>query len=195
MDKSYNDNIKPLLDVVEKITPLLKGTDIKIPRIASCGMQSHGKSSTLESITHISLPKGEGTVTICPIKICLRNTKEEEFARIKFEKDPIEKYERIELEDISEKIKEYQNKVKKENNIGEKEVKLFDEVIQVEVNRKNAPNLTLYDMPGLNFKKEIREKSEEINEKYLKEKETTVLLVISGSEEVNNSYATEFMKK
>ena len=195
MDKSYNDNIKPLLDVVEKIIPLLKGTTIKIPRIASCGMQSHGKSSTLESITHISLPKGEGTVTICPIKICLRNTKEEEFARIKFEIDPLEKYERIELEEISEKIKEYQNKVKKENNIGEKEVKLFDKVIQVEVNRKNAPNLTLYDMPGLNFKKEIREKSEEINEKYLKEKETTVLLVISGSEEVNNSYATEFMKK
>jgi hypothetical protein len=195
MDKSYNDNIRPLLDVVEKITPLLKGTDIKIPIIASCGMQSHGKSSTLESITHISLPKGEGTVTICPIKICLRNTKEEEFARIKFEKDPLEKYERIELEEVSEKIKEYQNKVKKENNIGEKEVKLFDEVIQVEVNRKNAPNLTLYDMPGLNFKKEIREKSEEINKKYLTKKVATVLLVISGSEEVNNSYATEFMKK
>ena len=50
-------------------------------------------------------------------------------------------------------------------------------------------------MPGLNFKKEIRKKSEEINEKFLKEKETTVLLVISGSEEVTNSYATEWMKK
>ena len=77
MDKAYNYNIRPLLDLADKLIPLLKGTKIRIPRIASCGMQSHGKSSTLESITHISLPKGDGTVTICPIKISLRNSDEE----------------------------------------------------------------------------------------------------------------------
>ena len=195
MDKSYNDSIRPLLDLADRLTVLFKGTTIKIPRIASCGMQSHGKSSTLESITHISLPKGEGTVTICPIKISLRNSKDEEYARIKFELEGEDKYERITLDEIAGKIEEYQNRVKEENHVREKEVKLFDKVIQVEVNRKNAPNLTLYDMPGLNFNKDIKQKSEEINEKFLKEKETTVLLVISGSEEVNNSYATEWMKR
>jgi hypothetical protein len=174
----------------------LKDTSLKIPRIASCGMQSHGKSSTLESITHISLPKGDGTVTICPIKISLRNSKnEEEYARIKFELENDERYERIGLEDISEKIMEYQNKVKEENNVKENEIKLFDKVIQVEVNRKNAPNLTLYDMPGLNFNEKIRKKSEDINYQFPNDKQTTVLLVISGSEEVNNSYATDWMKK
>lgn len=50
-------------------------------------------------------------------------------------------------------------------------------------------------MPGLNFNDSLRKKSEEINEKFLKEEETTVLLVISGSEEVTNSYATDWMKK
>ena len=194
MDQSYNDSIRPLLDLADRLVVLLKGTKIKIPRIASCGMQSHGKSSTLESITHISLPKGDGTVTICPIKISLRNTKGEEFARIKFELDDEKKYEKISLENIADKINEYQNKVKAENNVKENEVKLFDKVIQVEVNRKNAPNLTLYDMPGLNFNDSLRKKSEEINEKFLKEEETTVLLVISGSEEVTNSYATDWMK-
>ena len=195
MDQSYNDSIRPLLDLADRLVVLLKDTPIKIPRIASCGMQSHGKSSTLESITHISLPKGDGTVTICPIKISLRNTKGEEFARIKFELDDERKYEKISLENIADKINEYQNKVKEENEVKENEVKLFDKVIQVEVNRKNAPNLTLYDMPGLNFNDSLRKKSEEINEKFLKEEETTVLLVISGSEEVTNSYATDWMKK
>ena len=95
MDQSYNDSIRPLLDLADRLVVLLKDTEIKIPRIASCGMQSHGKSSTLESITHISLPKGDGTVTICPIKISLRNTKGEEFARIKFELDDEKKYEKI----------------------------------------------------------------------------------------------------
>ena len=195
MDQSYNDSIRPLLDLADRLVVLLKDTPIKIPRIASCGMQSHGKSSTLESITHISLPKGDGTVTICPIKISLRNTKGEEFARIKFELDDEKKYEKISLENIADKINEYQNKVKEENEVKENEVKLFDKVIQVEVNRKNAPNLTLYDMPGLNFNDSLRKKSEEINEKFLKEEETTVLLVISGSEEVTNCYATDWMKK
>ena len=195
MDQSYNDSIRPLLDLADRLVVLLKDTPIKIPRIASCGMQSHGKSSTLESITHISLPKGDGTVTICPIKISLRNTKGEEFARIKFELDDERKYEKISLENIADKINEYQNKVKEENEVKENEVKLFDKVIQVEVNRKNAPNLTLYDIPGLNFNDSLRKKSEEINEKFLKEEETTVLLVISGSEEVTNSYATDWMKK
>ena len=195
MDKSYNDNIRPLLDLADSLSVYLKGTDIKIPRIASCGMQSHGKSSTLESITHIHLPKGDGTVTICPIKISLRKAEGKEYARIKFELDNEDKYETIELEEIADKIMKYQNKVKKENDVKENEIRLFDKVIQVEVNRKNAPNLTLYDMPGLSFDEKILEKSEAINEKFLKEKETTVLLVYSGTEEITNSYATKWMKK
>ena len=196
MDKAYNDNIRPLLDLADKLQFLLKGTKIKIPRIASCGMQSHGKSSTLESITRISLPKGDGTVTVCPIKISLRRAKtEEEYARIKFEEESEEKYKKISLDDIAEKINEYQNIVKKKHNIKEGEIKLFDEVIQVEVNRKNAPNLTLIDLPGLNFNDDLKKQSEIINEKFLKEEETTVLLVMSGSEEITNSYAIEWMKK
>ena len=198
MDKAYNDNIRPLLDLADKLTPLLKGTNIKLPRIASCGMQSHGKSSTLESITHISLPKGDGTVTICPIKISLRNS-DKEYARIKFEFESEEKYKTIKLNEISDKIIEYQNEAKKMHEVKiedkKEEIKLFDEVIQVEVNRKNAPNLTLYDLPGLNFKESIKEQSAKINEKYLKEEETTVLLVLSGEEEITNAYTIEWMKK
>ena len=196
MDKEYNENIRPLLDLADKLAPILKGTKIKIPRIASCGMQSHGKSSTLESITHISLPKGDGTVTICPIKISLRKAKsEEEYARIKYEVEPEDKYIKLSLDEISEKIIEYQNKVKQNKNVQEGEINLFDEVIQVEVNRIDAPNLTLYDLPGLSFNESLREQSEIINEKCLNEEETTVLLILSGADEINNSYATEFMKR
>ena len=50
-------------------------------------------------------------------------------------------------------------------------------------------------MPGINFNEEIQKESEEINEKYLKEKETTVLLIISGSEEPLNCYSTKWMQK
>ena len=195
MDQEYNEKIRPYLDLADKLSYLLKDTQIKIPKIASCGMQSHGKSSTLESITHISLPKGDGTVTVCPIKIQLRNTKEKEYARIKFEKESEDDFQEINLDEISDKIMEYQDEVKRKNGIKENEIKLFDELIQVEVNRKNAPNLTLIDLPGLNFDPKIQSQSEKINEKYLQEEETTVLLVLKGGEEITNSFATKFMLK
>ena len=161
MDKFYNENIRPLLDLADKLQTILKGTIIKIPRIVSYGMQSHGKSSILESITHISLPKGDGTVTICPIKISLRRAKtEEEYAKIKFEEESEEKYKKISLDEISDNIISYQNKVKEKYNLKEGEIKLFDEVIHVEVNRKDAPNLALIDLPGSNFSENLKQQSE-----------------------------------
>ena len=192
MDNSYNDNMKPYLDLAEDLRKYLKGTDIKIPIIVICGMQSHGKSSTLESITHISLPQGDGTKTICPIKISLRNSneEEEEYARVKFESQNDSSYEKISIDEIQEKVDAYQEKVKK--NTSRKA--LYDKVIQVEVNKKNVPNLTLYDLPGINFDKDIQQKSMDINKRFLNMEEATVLLVVSGTEEVTNSAAIDLMR-
>lgn len=51
---------------------LLHGV-IKIPTIAVIGIQSSGKSSILESISQIELPKGTGCVTRCPLVLQLRS--------------------------------------------------------------------------------------------------------------------------
>ena len=197
MDRAYNDEIRPLLDLTEDIVNILKGKVKKVntPIIASCGMQSHGKSSMLESITNISLPKGDGTITICPIKIYLRESKtNEEYAKIKFKEDSYEKYEKIELEIISDKINEYQKKVKEENNISDEEIQLFDKVIQVEVNRKKAQNLNLIDLPGITTSQNLQEQSENIFKKYLKDEESKVLLVLSAAEEPNTFTVINLMR-
>ena len=198
MDKAYNDEIRPLLDLTEDIVNILKGKVKKIntPIIASCGMQSHGKSSMLESITNISLPKGDGTVTICPIKIYLRESKtDEEYAKIIFKEDSDEKYEKIELEEISDKINEYQKKVKGENNIKQEEIQLFDKVIQVEVNRKKTQNLNLIDLPGITTNPKLKEQSENIFKKYLKDEKSKVLLVLSAAEEPNTYSVINLMRE
>ena len=41
--------------------------EFDLPIIVVIGDQSSGKSSVLESISRISLPKGEGMVTRCPL--------------------------------------------------------------------------------------------------------------------------------
>ena len=76
-------------------------------------MQSHGKSSTLESITKIELPSKAETCIICPIKICLRETKGKEYYIIKFEEEPVDGKENDNFKKLKSKIDEYQEKVKK----------------------------------------------------------------------------------
>ncbi|ORX77264.1 hypothetical protein BCR32DRAFT_283382 [Anaeromyces robustus] len=194
-DKEFNNNIRPFLDVADQLKESLIDTDL--PIIVVFGLQSHGKSSTLERIIGINLPKGNGTVTICPIKIVLRNSNKD-YARVKFEKDNYYEDENDNLplnNIIAKKIDEFQEIIKKNNDVKDDEIKLFDEVIEVDVFRRNASDLTLYDLPGLNLRESIQEQSEEINKKYLEKEGTTVLFVMSVEEEITNNYAVKWIRE
>ncbi|KAL1192095.1 Dynamin-related protein 4C [Cardamine amara subsp. amara] len=56
---SYNDQIRPFFDTVERLRNLnVMREDILLPSILVVGGQSSGKSSVLESLAGISLPRG-----------------------------------------------------------------------------------------------------------------------------------------
>ena len=204
MIEQLNARIRPLLDVYEELKFTLKLAKITEPKIATCGMQSHGKSSTLESITKIELPTKAETCTICPIKICLRETKGEEYFTIKIEEDIEENNIEIDnvndrdkitnLKKIKDKIDDCQDKIKQKYNLKDQAItqKCY---IQLNVYKNDVPNLNLYDLPGVTFVDEIKEEAEKIYEKYLNEKETTVLLILNGSDDLTNSSVTDWMKK
>lgn len=203
MIEQLNSRIRPLLDVYEELKHTLKLAKISEPKIATCGMQSHGKSSTLESITKIELPTKAETCTICPIKICLREIKGEEYFTIKIEEEENEEQvnekeneneKNSNLKKIKEKIDECQDKIKQKYNLKDQSItqKCY---IQLNVYKNDVPNLNLYDLPGVTFVDEIKEEAEKIYEKYLNEKETTVLLILNGSDDLTNSSVTDWMKK
>ena len=202
MIEQLNSRIRPLLDVYEELKHTLKLAKINEPKIATCGMQSHGKSSTLESITKIELPTKAETCTICPIKICLREIKGEEYFTIKIEEEENEdgnendkdNEKNNNLKKIKEKIDDCQDKIKQKYNLKDQSItqKCY---IQLNVYKNDVPNLNLYDLPGVTFVDEIKEEAEKIYEKYLDEKETTVLLILNGSDDLTNSSVTDWMKK
>ena len=58
LNDKFKENIGQLLDEFDKVRELLKDTKIEVPKIIAIGDQSSGKSSLLDSISGIYLPKG-----------------------------------------------------------------------------------------------------------------------------------------
>ncbi|XP_019164167.1 PREDICTED: dynamin-related protein 4C-like isoform X2 [Ipomoea nil] len=71
---SYNGRIRPLLDCIDKLRDLnIMQEGIHLPTIVVVGDQSSGKSSVLESLAGISLPRGQGISTRVPLILRLQN--------------------------------------------------------------------------------------------------------------------------
>lgn len=73
--RTINNVIKMLRDI---------GTEeiIKLPKIAVIGNQSVGKSSLIEAIADVKLPRGTGTCTKCPMEVFLSSGSNEWKAKV-----------------------------------------------------------------------------------------------------------------
>ena len=85
----FNQQLRPLLDKYDEIRHYLEDDpDLHATSIVVIGDQSSGKSSVLESLVQIGLPRGENIVTRMPIILqcrCLKeNTTEKPHAKVLF---------------------------------------------------------------------------------------------------------------
>ena len=112
--------------------------------IVVLGDQSSGKSSLLESISRIQLPKGIGMVTRCPLEIQLRNTEGLECAEI-WTGNENRDGTTVELSQISEAID------KKQKEMTEVGGAISSEPIYLRINKRGFMDLTLVDLPGLTY--------------------------------------------
>ena len=146
----FRQQVRPLLDVVDRVRPYLATEKIELPAIVVVGDQSSGKSSVLESLSGVALPRGTNIVTRCPLELQLRNDSET-YAVITrpasvglFGGDPgkvvTERLDR--LEDIGPAIERYTNEVAGANK------GVSERPISLRVHKPDAPDLTLIDLPG-----------------------------------------------
>ena len=194
IENQYKKLIRPILDCYDKIRELLTDINIGIPKICVVGDQSSGKSSVLESISNIKLPRGQNMVTRCPIEIrlrsCIPEKNEEEYCRIKQSDDDELKFVKCKLEELENKIKNYQESI-----VTKQKTKISKIGIVIEVHTKTCPDLTLFDLPGISYEEdEIANATTQLIEKYTKEEETIVLIILPANQDLTTSQAINIVK-
>ena len=193
LNEKFKENIGPLLDEFDKVRELLKDTKIEVPKIIAIGDQSSGKSSLLDSISGIYLPKGNGRVTLCPIQIQMRKKdkyNQSNYAIVKIQNDK-DSYKQCSLDELENNVKLCQEKIKK--ICEEKKKKIIDKEIQIRVYNNDSPELTLTDLPGLIYN-DAENDIKKLYEKYMNEK-TIILTVCSTNNDLDSSESIKYAKK
>uniref|UniRef100_A0A8C1UK49 Uncharacterized protein n=1 Tax=Cyprinus carpio TaxID=7962 RepID=A0A8C1UK49_CYPCA len=133
--------IRPYIDLIDTLRSVGIQKDLALPTIVVIGDQSSGKSSVLEALSGIALPRGSGIVTRCPLELRLRNVTGGVSwkAVLSYHKKKIEKT----AEAVEKHVEEAQNE------LAGKGVKICDDLVTLEVRSADVCDLTLIDLPGI----------------------------------------------
>jgi GTPase SAR1 family protein len=142
----HRNQLGPILDAFDAIKwQLPNNVELDVPGICVIGDQSSGKTSLLENICRIQLPRGDGrAVTRCPLRLQLRQGNQSAVLSYKSPKGGADKVTVIQhLQDISQAVLDAQDEIAGKN------LGISHEVINLAVTAPNLPDLTLYDLPGI----------------------------------------------
>ncbi|XP_041067819.1 interferon-induced GTP-binding protein Mx3-like isoform X2 [Carcharodon carcharias] len=190
----YEEKVRPCIDLIDSLRALGVDQDLSLPAIAVIGDQSSGKSSVLEALSGVALPRGSGIVTRCPLELKLRKAK-----GVKIWKGRISYKNYLkELSDPSEVDKEI---VKAQNTMAGKDLGISPELISLEVESSNAPDLTLIDLPGIarvavgNQPQDIGEQIKQLISSYINEDKTLNLVVIPCNVDIATTEALKMAQE
>jgi len=196
---SLLDRNEQVLMTIEKMRGFLSVIDIKCPQIVVVGEQSAGKSSVLESICEIELPRGQTITTRVPLNMYLKsnpNLKENETI-IKLADNPAFT-DCITLQKTSEI---HDHIVRMTNASVVQEGAVADVPIHAMVQRKRCAELVLVDLPGLAYNAEdenilnIKESTEEMIRKYIEPSSVIILVAIEAQRDFGTQEVIKIAKE
>ncbi|KAF8365221.1 hypothetical protein HHK36_032772 [Tetracentron sinense] len=176
---TYNDRIRPLLDAIDKLRHLkVMKEGIELPTIVVVGDQSSGKSSVLESLAGISLPRGQGICTRVPLIMRLQHhpTIDPEL-HLEYHGKIVHTDETYIAEDIITATDEIAGNKKEISNTP----------LTLVVKKRGVPDLTMVDLPGITRvpvhgqPEDIYEQISGIIMEYIQPKESIILNVLSAT--------------
>ncbi|MEQ2215786.1 hypothetical protein XENOCAPTIV_005958 [Xenoophorus captivus] len=72
LNQQYEEKVRPCIDLIDSLRSLGVEEDLALPAIAVIGDQSSGKSSVLEALSGVALPRGSGvpSCVACSCSVC-----------------------------------------------------------------------------------------------------------------------------
>ncbi|XP_076012549.1 interferon-induced GTP-binding protein Mx3-like [Genypterus blacodes] len=194
LNQHYEEKVRPCIDLIDSLRSLGVEKDLALPAIAVIGDQSSGKSSVLEALSGVALPRGSGIVTRCPLELKLKRKKEGEewFGKISY-KDYEEETDNPEY--VEAMIREAQDEMA---GVG---VGISEDLISLEIASPDVPDLTLIDLPGIarvavkGQPENIGEQIKRLIQKFIKKQETISLVVVPCNVDIATTEALKMAQE
>ncbi|CAM5076347.1 unnamed protein product [Natator depressus] len=190
----YEEKIRPCIDLIDSLRALGVEKDLALPAIAVIGDQSSGKSSVLEALSGVALPRGSGIVTRCPLVLKLKKLAPQQEWKGKISYWDIDE----ELHHPSVVEKEIR---KAQDAIAGEGVGISQELISLEISSPNVPDLTLIDLPGIarvavgNQPQDIGEQIKKLIKKFIAKQETINLIVVPSNVDIATTEALKMAQE
>ncbi|XP_067672971.1 interferon-induced GTP-binding protein Mx1-like isoform X1 [Haliotis asinina] len=199
LTSSFDAEVRPLIDLVDKLRGYGLDRDIHLPSVAVIGDQSAGKSSVLEAISGVQLPRGTGIVTRCPLEMRMKHSEDKDMweGKIMYKDKHDMHHEEVILnrESVGDLVRKAQNKM----TDGAKGIS--DNLITLEVTSSDVPDLTVIDLPGIARNAvdgqpvDIEARIKDMIRKYVKRQETIILAVLQCNVDIATCEALKMAKE
>ncbi|CAF1930491.1 unnamed protein product [Rotaria magnacalcarata] len=184
-----------LLLAIDRMREILHGEKVTLPEIVVVGDQSVGKSSVLEAISGIQLPRAQNICTRCPLELRMKTAQDKEYATIR---SSVGSTEEVRIDDLT-KIADEVTRLTSE--IAGKGFDVSPNPIYLTVFKRDILyDLTLIDLPGIT-RNAVAGQAENIYDqilnlinKYIKPPTAIVLHVIPASVDFTTSESMKLAK-
>ncbi|TRX91704.1 hypothetical protein FHL15_007486 [Xylaria flabelliformis] len=202
MAELQTDEQRRILDTIIALRKCGLDKILSLPQIVVCGDQSSGKSSVLEALTDIPFPRSDNLCTRFATEISLRREAINKLtirvipddARPVKEQEKIKKFSQsiTEFEHLHEVMENAMTVMGISNSKGASDKTFSKDVLSIEIEGPNQPQVTLVDIPGL-ISTSVRGISEAdiemvaaITDRYISQRRTICLAIIQASNDVAN---------
>ncbi|KAG7463692.1 hypothetical protein MATL_G00179310 [Megalops atlanticus] len=195
LNQHYEEKVRPCIDLIDSLRSLGVEKDLALPAIAVIGDQSSGKSSVLEALSGVALPRGSGIVTRCPLELKMKRVKEEEGWHGKIIYQGKEGIDIEDPADVEMMIREAQDEMA---GVG---VGISDDLISLEISSPDVPDLTLIDLPGIarvavkGQPENIGDQIKRLIRKFIMRQETINLVVVPSNVDIATTEALKMAQE
>ncbi|XP_008407752.1 interferon-induced GTP-binding protein Mx-like [Poecilia reticulata] len=194
LNQQYEKKVRPYIDLIDSLRSLGVEKDLNLPAIAVIGDQSSGKTSVLEALSGVVLPRGSGIITRCPLELKMKRRKEGQdwYGKISYQEFEEELNDPAIVEKI---IREAQDEMA---GVG---VGICDDLITLEIASPDVPDLTLIDLPGIarvavkGQPENITDQIKRLIDKFIRKQETIILVVVPSNVDIATTEALKMAQQ